>query len=84
MMDRRFIREHPDLVQKAAELKGVPLDMDELLRLDRVVRSLQHDLDQHQAHKKSLSRRFAQASPPQRGALRDQSRGLDETIHSTT
>jgi seryl-tRNA synthetase len=82
-MDRRFIREHPDLVQKAAELKGVPLDVEELLRLDRLVRSLQHDLDQHQARKKSLSRSFARATPEERDALREQSSGLDESIAST-
>lgn len=82
-MDRRFIRDHPDLVQKAAELKGVPLDVDELLRLDRVVRSLQHDLDQHQAQKKSLSRSFAQASTQERDVLREQSSGLDQNLAST-
>lgn len=79
-MDRRFIREHPDLVQKAAELKGVPLDVDELLRLDHEVRSLQGDLDRHQGEKKALSRRFAHASPAERDQLRDQSTALDQHI----
>jgi seryl-tRNA synthetase len=82
MMDRRFIREHPDLVQKAAELKGVSLDVDELLRLDRVVRSAQHELDQHQAEKKALSRRFAQASSNEREHLRERSIALDQAIGS--
>jgi seryl-tRNA synthetase len=80
MMDRRFIREHPDLVQKAAELKGVPLDLDELLQLDHKVRSLQGDLDRRQAEKKALSRRFAHASPAERDQLRDQSTMVDQHI----
>jgi seryl-tRNA synthetase len=57
--------------------------VNELLRLDRVVRSLQHDLDQHLAQKKSLSRCFAQTvSPDQRDELRDQSTALDQHIGS--
>jgi seryl-tRNA synthetase len=81
-LDRRFIREHPDVVQKAAELKGVALDVDELLELDRSVRALQHDLDQHQAEKKSLSRRFARATDADREGLRARSVELDRDISS--
>ena len=35
MLDKRFIREHPDDVKKAVREKGINLDVDELLDLDR-------------------------------------------------
>jgi len=53
MLDRRFIRENPDAVKAAVRVKGIDLDVDELLKLDKLSRELQHDLDQTQAKRKS-------------------------------
>ena len=53
MLDRREIRENPDAVRDAVRKKGIDLDVDELLDLDRAVRKLQHELDQTQAKRKS-------------------------------
>src|SRR5580704_1201571 len=53
MLDKRFIREHPDEVRYAVRVKGIDLDVDELLDLDRASRKLQHELDQKQALRKS-------------------------------
>ena len=49
MLDKRFIREHPDEVKAAVRVKGIGLDVDELLDLDRESRRLQTELDQAQA-----------------------------------
>ena len=49
MLDKRFIREHPDEVKAAVRVKGINLDVDELLDLDRASRGLQHEVDQAQA-----------------------------------
>jgi seryl-tRNA synthetase len=70
MLDKRFIREHPDEVQAAARVKGIDLDVDELLDLDGASRKLQHELDQAQARRKSSSREFARADEARRAELR--------------
>ena len=70
MLDRREIRENPDAVRDAVRKKGIDLDVDELLDLDRVARSLQHELDQAQARRKSSSKEFAKADDARRAELR--------------
>src|SRR6266705_1809559 len=70
MLDRRFIRENPDAVKAAVRVKGIDLDVDELLDLDRSTRSLQHELDQAQARRKSSSKEFARADDARRAELR--------------
>ena len=77
MLDRREIRENPDAVRDAVRKKGIDLDVDELLDLDRAVRSLQHELDQAQAHRKSSSKEFAQADDARRAQLRAQHAELE-------
>ena len=58
MLDRREIRENPDAVKAAVRAKGIDLDVDELLDLDRASRKLQHELDQAQARRKSSATLF--------------------------
>src|ERR1700726_4751716 len=59
MLDRRVIRENPDAVKAAVRAKGIDLDVDELLDLDRASRKLQHELDQAQARRKSSAKESA-------------------------
>ena len=54
MLDKRFIREHPDEVKAAVRVKGINLDVDELLDLDTESRRLQTEVDRAQALRKSL------------------------------
>jgi seryl-tRNA synthetase len=82
MLDRRFIRENPDAVKDAVRVKGINLDVDELLKLDAQTRSLQHELDQAQARRKSSSKEFAKADETRRAELRAQSAELDEHLKS--
>jgi seryl-tRNA synthetase len=70
MLDRREIRENPDAVRDAVRKKGIDLDVDELLDLDKSARSLQHELDQAQARRKSSSKEFAKADDARRAELR--------------
>ena len=70
MLDRREIRQNPDAVKEAVRVKGIDLDVDELLHLDAVARKLQHELDQAQARRKSSSKEFAQADEARRAQLR--------------
>jgi seryl-tRNA synthetase len=77
MLDRREIRENPDAVRAAIRVKGIDLDVDEILDLDRATRSLQHEVDQAQARRKSSSKEFAKADDARRAELRAESAELD-------
>jgi seryl-tRNA synthetase len=80
MLDRREIRENPDAVRDAVRKKGIDLDVDELLDLDRAVRQLQHELDQAQARRKRSAREFAQADDARRAQLRAQHAELEAQL----
>jgi seryl-tRNA synthetase len=80
MLDKRFIREHPDEVEAAVRVKGINLDVHELLDLDRVSRKLQHELDQAQAVRKSSSKEYAQADDARRAQLKAEAAELDEHL----
>ncbi len=91
MLDRREIRENPDAVKAAVRDKGIDLDVDELLDLDRESRKLQHELDQAQARRKSSAKEFAKADDARRAELRAdhaelevQLKGLREQLAETT
>jgi seryl-tRNA synthetase len=70
MLDKRFIRDNPDAVKYAVQVKGIDLDVDELLDLDRASRTLQHELDQAQARRKSSAKEYARADETRRAELK--------------
>ncbi len=80
MLDKRFIREHPDEVEAAVRVKGINLDVNELLDLDRASRKLQHELDQAQAVRKSSSKEYARAGEARRAQLKAEAAELDEHL----
>ena len=80
MLDRREIRDDPDAVKAAVRKKGIDLDVDELLDLDRAARKLQHELDQAQARRKSSAKEFAQADDARRAQLRAQHAELEAQL----
>jgi len=82
MLDKRFIREHPDEVEAAVRVKGINLDVDELLDLDRASRKLQHELDQAQAVRKSSSKEYARADEARRIQLKTEAAELDEHLRA--
>jgi seryl-tRNA synthetase len=82
MLDRRFIRENPDAVKEAVRVKGLSLDVDELLSLDVLTRGLQGELDQAQARRKASAKEFPKADEARREQLRKESKELDEQLQS--
>jgi seryl-tRNA synthetase len=70
MLDRRFIRDNPEAVKAAVRVKGIDLDVDELLRLDQSSRELQRELDEAQTQRKSFAKEFARADEATREKLR--------------
>jgi seryl-tRNA synthetase len=80
MLDKREIRDDPDAVKDAVRKKGIDLDVDELLDLDRATRKLQHELDQAQNRRKSSAKEFAQADDARRAQLRAQHAELEAQL----
>ena len=82
MLDKRFIREHPDEVEAAVRVKGINLDVDELLDLDRESRRLQTELDHAQAFRKSSSKEYARADEGRRAELKIEHEKLEAQLKS--
>jgi seryl-tRNA synthetase len=71
MLDKRFIRDHPGEVKRAVREKGIELDVDALLDLDREIRALQYEVDQLQARRRSSASGPVAADEVHRAYLRD-------------
>ena len=88
MLDRRFIRDNPEAVKAAVRVKGIDLDVDELLSLDQSSRELQRELDEAQTRRKAFAKEFARADEATRAALRaehdEQDMHLKEVRESLT
>ena len=82
MLDKREIREHPDEVKAAVRAKGIDLDVDELLHLDKVSRTLQHELDDALALRKRSSKEFAKADDARRAELRAEHEELETQLRT--
>jgi seryl-tRNA synthetase len=82
MLDRRFIRENPAAVKAAVQVKGIDLDVDELLRLDSVSRDLQRELDEAQTQRKSFAKEFARADEATRANLKAEHEEQDLHLRS--
>jgi seryl-tRNA synthetase len=82
MLDRRFIRDNPEAVKAAVRVKGIDLDVDELLRLDQSSRELQRELDEAQTQRKSFAREFGRADEATREKLKAEHEGQDLHLKS--
>ncbi|MGI8747554.1 MAG: serine--tRNA ligase [Deinococcus sp.] len=80
MLDLKFIREHPGEVRGAIEAKGVRLDLDELLQLDRELLDLRSRAEAMQAERNANARLVPKASPAERPALIQRGKDLAETL----
>lgn len=66
MLDIKFIRENPDLIQKACEQKRIRFDLKPLLAADDAIRPLQQSLESLQARRNQISKEMATLSPADR------------------
>lgn len=60
MLALDFIRKNPDVVRRAAELKGEPAPIDDILRLDQEWREHLHKAETVKSEQNKLSKEFAQ------------------------
>jgi seryl-tRNA synthetase len=59
MIDIKLLRETPDIVRRAIENRGNPLDLDEILQFDASRRQLLYDLEQLKAEQNRASQEIA-------------------------
>jgi len=76
MLDIKFIRENPDTVKKAVEVKRLKTDVDQILSIDKEVTSLKRDSEALSAQKNTISAQIPKASKEERPALVAQSKEL--------
>jgi len=65
MLDIKFIRENPEAVQKAAKDKGVEVDVNHLLEIDKQKQVLQQELQKLQEERNSLTKGIAGKPTPE-------------------
>jgi seryl-tRNA synthetase len=80
MLDRRFIRDNPEAVKAAIRVKGIGLDVDELLSLDQSSRELQRELDEAQTRRKAFAREFTKADEETRAKLKAEHEEQDQHL----
>ena len=76
MLDIHFIREHPDEVRRAIELKEVHLDLDALLAVDRDVVRQRQQLDELNRDRNANAKRVGGSPAEERQSLIEHGRAL--------
>ncbi|MDL2344885.1 serine--tRNA ligase [Deinococcus sp. MIMF12] len=82
MLDLKFIRENPEAVRHATEVKGVALDLGELLSLDREVVALKQRVEALQTERNANAKLVPKASPDERPALIQKGKDLGEELRA--
>lgn len=77
MIDIKRLRENPNEIILATKAKNIDLDIDEILELDRKVRSLQSELESIAAQKNEASKQITSAEADERQKLIDEMRVID-------
>nr|MDQ2830394.1 serine--tRNA ligase [Chloroflexota bacterium] len=78
MLDRRFIRDHPEDVREAARVKRIDLDLDRLLELLQQDDDLQREVQGLNTESNDISKRTGKASPEERATLIERGRLIRE------
>lgn len=74
----KFLREHPEKVRDSAKAKGVTIDTDRILELDRTARTMLGEIEATKAKKNAASDAIAKASPEERKTLIEAMRAVDQ------
>ncbi|MCI0511604.1 serine--tRNA ligase [candidate division KSB1 bacterium] len=80
MLDLNYIRNHPDEVQRAADLKNIQIDLDRLLAVDQARRGLEQQLQEQSRLKNQLTLQISQLPQPAKApsALTTQRREINQ------
>src|SRR4051812_44994290 len=82
MLDLRFIRENPDKVRWAIQVKRVDLDLDELLNVDQAVLKLKRQIQALNEEKNTNSKRMGKATPEERPQIIQRGKDINEELKS--
>jgi seryl-tRNA synthetase len=77
MIDKKRLREDPSYIERAAKAKGVDIDIDRILELDKQVRLLMSEVEQIAAQKNDASKQIATADGDERKNLIEEMRVID-------
>ena len=80
MLDRRFLRENPDAVRAATARRGVEIDFDRLLELDRGILDLQQQRQELKEEQNRLSKAVPTLQGDEKAAAIARSRELGAAI----
>ncbi|MPY65262.1 serine--tRNA ligase [Deinococcus sp. SDU3-2] len=80
MLDLKFIRENPEAVRHAIQVKGVTLDLEELLRLDRELVAMKQRVEALQTERNANAKLVPKASPDERPQLIQKGKDLGEEL----
>jgi seryl-tRNA synthetase len=80
VLDRRFLRENPDAVRAALARRGVELDLDRVLSLDRRIVEIQAERDRLKAEQNRLSKSVPTLKEPARSEAIAASKELGRRI----
>ena len=76
MLDIKFIRENPEAVKKAVELKNMSLSIDELLKIDQDLLEVKRQQQDLQEKRNAHSKKIPKASNEERPALIEEGRKI--------
>lgn len=80
MLDLKFIRENAGAVKHAIQVKGVNLDLDDLLRIDRELVALKQQIEAMQTERNANAKLVPKATPEERPGLIQKGKDLAEEI----
>ena len=80
MLDLRFLRENADLVRTATARRGIEVDFDRLLELDRSLLALRQERDGTRAEAKKLSSSFPQLQGDEKAAAGKRAKELGKSV----
>jgi seryl-tRNA synthetase len=80
VLDMDFVVQNPDIVRRAAEVKGVDLDLDRILGLHGEVKRVLGQVEDLRHERNVVSKQTASATDDERAALIERSRSVGRTL----
>jgi seryl-tRNA synthetase len=84
MLDLKFIRENPEVVRNAIEVKQVELNLDDLLAADRTALELEKKIQALNTEANANARLFSKVTPEERETLKEKGRQINAEITTLT
>ncbi|MEM7676530.1 MAG: serine--tRNA ligase [Myxococcota bacterium] len=80
MLDQKFVVANAELVKQAAQNKGVELDVDLIVELDKSTRALITEIEDARRQKNEIAKSFSKVSKEERAGLSQKSKALAADI----